>query len=194
MRTPTHYDILEIKETASAEVVKGAYRFLSQKYHPDKNPANPAEAEAVFKRLNEAYSVLANPEKRRQYDRQLQLAGLFQPQAANPFTAAEPNRDAQPPPEAAAKKPSPSPKKPTDGSSPAEDSSPAEGSPQVDDSAAFDATAAAIRAIFAKQKADAAQRAALRAAEKQAQQAKRNQKFKRLAILILLGLLAFYLI
>ena len=45
----THYDNLQVKETASDEVIKGAYRYLSQKWHPDKNPHNRQEAERILR-------------------------------------------------------------------------------------------------------------------------------------------------
>lgn len=72
MPTKTHYDVLEIQDTASAAVIKGAYRFLAQKWHPDKHLENKEHAESVFKQLNEAYAVLSDPARRREYDRQLQ--------------------------------------------------------------------------------------------------------------------------
>ena len=71
MPNQTHYDILQVKETASPEVIRGAYRSLSQKWHPDKNLDNQAQAEQMFKRLNAAYSVLSDPTQRSAYDRQL---------------------------------------------------------------------------------------------------------------------------
>ncbi len=64
----THYDTLQISETASPEVIRGAYRYLSQKWHPDKHPKQTAEAQDMMARLNEAYSVLSDPEQRRKYD------------------------------------------------------------------------------------------------------------------------------
>ena len=67
----THYDNLQVKETASGEVIKGAYRYLSQKWHPDKNPDNRQEAENFIKIINEAYSVLSDPIRRKEYDLQI---------------------------------------------------------------------------------------------------------------------------
>jgi uncharacterized RDD family membrane protein YckC/Tfp pilus assembly major pilin PilA len=64
----THYDNLQVKETASDEVIKGAYRYLSQKWHPDKNPHNKQEAERVLRIINQAYAVLSDPIKRKEHD------------------------------------------------------------------------------------------------------------------------------
>src|SRR3989449_7876896 len=64
---PTLYDTLGVKKGASADEVKKAYRKLAAKYHPDKNPGDAA-AEEKFKEVQNAYDVLADPEKRKQYD------------------------------------------------------------------------------------------------------------------------------
>jgi curved DNA-binding protein len=62
-----YYKILGISKKATPEEIKKAYRKLALKYHPDHNKENP-EAEAKFKDISEAYAVLSNPEKRREYD------------------------------------------------------------------------------------------------------------------------------
>lgn len=64
----THYDNLQVTRTASLEVIKGAYKHLSQKYHPDKNIENPSEAERVLKIINRAYEVLSDPLLRKEHD------------------------------------------------------------------------------------------------------------------------------
>ena len=63
-----YYEVLGISKDATEKDIKKAYRKLAFKYHPDKNPDNKKEAEEKFKEVNEAYSVLSDPEKRRQYD------------------------------------------------------------------------------------------------------------------------------
>src|SRR3989344_427212 len=60
-----YYKILGLNRSASEDEIKGAYRKLAHKYHPDKAGGN----EAMFKKINEAYQVLSNQEKRSQYDR-----------------------------------------------------------------------------------------------------------------------------
>ena len=64
-----YYKILGIKKDATEGEIKKAYRKLALKWHPDKNPNNREEAEEKFKKINEAYSVLSDKNKRRQYDR-----------------------------------------------------------------------------------------------------------------------------
>lgn len=63
-----YYDLLGISKEASQDEIKKAYRKLSLKFHPDKNPDNK-EAESKFKQISEAYETLKDPQKRAQYDR-----------------------------------------------------------------------------------------------------------------------------
>lgn len=67
MARKDYYEILGIPKAASLDEIKKAYRKLALKYHPDKNPNNP-EAEATFKEVAEAYSVIGDEEKRKKYD------------------------------------------------------------------------------------------------------------------------------
>ncbi len=62
-----YYEVLGVDKNADDSAIKKAYRLLAKKYHPDSNPDNP-EAEKKFKEASEAYSVLSDPDKRRQYD------------------------------------------------------------------------------------------------------------------------------
>ena len=62
-----YYEVLGVDKTADDAAIKKAYRTLAKKYHPDANPGD-AEAEKKFKEASEAYSVLSDPEKRKQYD------------------------------------------------------------------------------------------------------------------------------
>ena len=62
-----YYEVLGVDKNADDDALKKAYRRLAKKYHPDVNPGNK-EAEAKFKEASEAYAVLSDPEKRRQYD------------------------------------------------------------------------------------------------------------------------------
>jgi curved DNA-binding protein len=62
-----YYNVLGVEKNAGDEAIKKAYRKLAMKYHPDRNP-NKKEAEERFKEINEAYAVLSDKEKRKQYD------------------------------------------------------------------------------------------------------------------------------
>ena len=63
-----YYEILQVGRDATGAEIKKAYRKLALKYHPDKNPGDK-EAEEMFKKINEAYGVLSDEEKRSIYDR-----------------------------------------------------------------------------------------------------------------------------
>ena len=62
-----YYEVLGVSKDADDAALKKAYRVLAKKYHPDANPGDK-QAEAAFKEINEAYSVLSDPKKRAQYD------------------------------------------------------------------------------------------------------------------------------
>jgi molecular chaperone DnaJ len=63
-----YYEILGVGREASDDEIKKAYRKVALKYHPDRNPDSKEEAEGKFKEASEAYSVLSDGDKRRQYD------------------------------------------------------------------------------------------------------------------------------
>lgn len=72
MNKDTFYEVLEVSENASDEVIEKAYKVLAKKYHPDlQNESNRKNAENKMKKINEAYDVLGNKEKRKEYDNYL---------------------------------------------------------------------------------------------------------------------------
>lgn len=68
MATKDYYETLGVAKDASQDDIKKAFRKKAQQHHPDKNPGDPG-AEDRFKTINEAYAVLSDPDKRKQYDR-----------------------------------------------------------------------------------------------------------------------------
>lgn len=80
MKQKDYYQALGVSENASADEIKKVYRKLAVKYHPDKNPDNPKQAEAKFKEISEAYYVLSDEKRRAQYDqmRKLGAGGGYQ--------------------------------------------------------------------------------------------------------------------
>jgi curved DNA-binding protein len=77
------YETLGVPRDADASAIKKAYRKLARKYHPDVNPGDAA-AEERFKRISEAYAVLSDDDRRRNYDEfgEVSLEGGFDPDAA----------------------------------------------------------------------------------------------------------------
>lgn len=69
-----YYDILEISENASAEVIQSAYRALAKKYHPDTYKGDLQYANSMMQTINEAYEILSDATKRHLYDAQLKSA------------------------------------------------------------------------------------------------------------------------
>ena len=68
-----YYEMLEVSENASKEVIDKAYKVLAKKYHPDlQEEKNKKAAEEKIKSLNEAYEVLSNPQKKQAYDAKLE--------------------------------------------------------------------------------------------------------------------------
>lgn len=69
-----YYEILEVSQNASSEVIEKAYKTLAKKYHPDLQPdeASKKESENKMKEINEAYEILSNEEKRKIYNLELE--------------------------------------------------------------------------------------------------------------------------
>jgi curved DNA-binding protein CbpA len=63
-----YYAVLGVLPSAEDAVIKAAYRALAQRYHPDRNPSNQAEATAKLAQINSAYAVLSDPATRDKYD------------------------------------------------------------------------------------------------------------------------------
>lgn len=80
-----YYEILGVPRNASDEEIKKAYRRLAMQYHPDRNPGREKWANEKFKEINEAYAVLGDPQKRRQYD-QFGTVGNVGDIFGSPFT------------------------------------------------------------------------------------------------------------
>ena len=90
------YDILEVSRFASSEVIEKAYKTLAKKYHPDLQPEElKKDAENNMKKLNEAYEVLSNENKRKDYDLHLKQIELEKEQARQRTDDYNKNSDAQ---------------------------------------------------------------------------------------------------
>jgi curved DNA-binding protein CbpA len=72
-----YYTTLQVSATATPAEIKKAYRMLAFKYHPDKNPES-AFAEGHFKEIQEAYATLSHSGKRKQYDEERWLTGMYE--------------------------------------------------------------------------------------------------------------------
>ncbi|MDX6690359.1 MAG: molecular chaperone DnaJ [Solirubrobacteraceae bacterium] len=70
MASQDHYKVLGVERKATAADIKKAYRKLARQYHPDRNPGD-AKSEERFKQISQAHDILGDPDKRKEYDRQL---------------------------------------------------------------------------------------------------------------------------
>lgn len=74
-----YYDILQINQNASPEIIDKAYKTLAKKYHPDlQEESNKKEAEEILKEINEAYEILSDPNKKALYDQNLKNETISQ--------------------------------------------------------------------------------------------------------------------
>ena len=89
-----HYRTLGIHPSANAEDIKSAYRALARTHHPDADRDNPYAA-ARFREIADAYAVLSNPTRRRRYDEERWLSGLFSADRRGPVTPDTLLRDAR---------------------------------------------------------------------------------------------------
>jgi curved DNA-binding protein len=83
--TKDYYRLLGVPRNASDAEIKKAYRKLAMQYHPDRNPGKEKWANEKFKEINEAYGVLGDPQKRKQYD-QFGTVGNIGDIFGSPFT------------------------------------------------------------------------------------------------------------
>ena len=70
MNKKDYYKILQVSPLASSRAIKKSYQKLAQRYHPDKNKSNP-QATEIFNDINEAYQILSDSFKRKDFDRQI---------------------------------------------------------------------------------------------------------------------------
>lgn len=91
---PDYYEILGVLPTSEDVVIRGAYRGLIQKYHPDTFTGDPSEAAIKAREINEAYTVLRDPQKRASYDATRPTIGKDLP-ADDRYTAAGPAANQQ---------------------------------------------------------------------------------------------------
>lgn len=87
MNEKDYYGVLGVAKGTSEDQIKQAYRRLALKWHPDRNKDNIKEATEKFKKINQAYEVLSDPQKRRAYD---QFGHAAFTQGAGDFTGREP--------------------------------------------------------------------------------------------------------
>ncbi len=87
-----YYEILGVEKTTDEEEIRRCYRKLAMEYHPDRNPDNPG-AEERFKEIAEAYGVLTDPAKRREYDAFIASGGTRQQQGGFSYSQEDILRD-----------------------------------------------------------------------------------------------------
>jgi curved DNA-binding protein CbpA len=93
----THYDNLNVAESAPDEVIRAAYKALAMKFHPDRNDGS-AESRRIMQIINEAYAVLSDPIGRREYDRLLLASRQAPAHQQDTFKKRQPPPQSTPPP------------------------------------------------------------------------------------------------
>jgi hypothetical protein len=88
-RTPTHYDVLGVRPTASPQQIRRAFRDMSKLYHPDTTQLPAPEATEKFQQLNEAYAVLSSPDRRWTYDKQVGYSRISVMQPLEPLSRSQ---------------------------------------------------------------------------------------------------------
>jgi len=91
----THYDNLKVARDAPPEVIRAAYKSLSQKYHPDRNPGDP-KASRTMTIINAAYRVLSDPDLRRKHDEWIRKVEAEPPAKPRPTTRPAAKRPSRP--------------------------------------------------------------------------------------------------
>jgi curved DNA-binding protein CbpA len=91
----THYDNLKVARDAPPEVIRAAYKSLSQKYHPDRNPRDP-KASRTMAIINAAYRVLSDPDLRKKHDEWIRKVEAEPPPKPRPIPRAATNRPPKP--------------------------------------------------------------------------------------------------
>ena len=95
-RFTTHYDNLQVTRNASPEVIRGAYKQLAQKWHPDKNQNNKEEAERILKIVNRAYQVLSDARLRREHNEWIAAQEkIYEAETQSPVNEQNPQNEEQ---------------------------------------------------------------------------------------------------
>ena len=93
MEEKNYYDWLEVSPKASPEVIEKAYKALVLKYHPDVSNSNSIDSEEIIKKINEAYEVLSDKIKRKEYDKKIDKSNVTFQQQQTTQTNPQPQYD-----------------------------------------------------------------------------------------------------